>query len=105
MRLPCSTSIRSAALRRTIAVSAMIGLSGGAISGCSSPSRGPETDVVEVERIEVLPSAPTAPLSAADPGPAGVNDETPAAGDGATAPPAASLSPSTPPQPSTPIRP
>jgi len=105
MRLPCSTSIRSAALRRTIAVSAMIGLSGGAISGCSSPSRGPETDVVEVERIEVLPSAPTAPQSAADPGPAGVNDETPAASDGATAPPAASLSPSTPPQPSTPIRP
>ena len=105
MRFPCSTPIHSAALRRTIAVSAMIGLSGGSISGCSSPSRGPETDVVEVERIEVLPSAPTAPQSATDPGPAGVKDETPAAGDGATAPPAPSLSPSTPPQPSTPIRP
>ncbi len=103
MRFPCPTPIHSATLRRSIAVSAMIGLSGGALSGCSSPSRGPETDVVEVERIEVLPSAPTAPQSAADPGSAGVTDESAAANDGATAPPAAS--PSTPPQPSTPIRP
>jgi hypothetical protein len=32
------------------------------IAGCSSPSRGPETDVVEVERIEVAPPAPTPPV-------------------------------------------
>jgi len=30
-------------------------------AGCSSPSRGPETDVVEVERIEIAPPAPTPP--------------------------------------------
>lgn len=104
MRRPCPTSIRSAGLRRTIAVTAMIGLTGSAIVGCSSPSRGPETDVVEVERIEVLPSVSP---SAVEPGPAGVTDESPAPGEGATAPspPAAAASPSTPPQPSTPIRP
>lgn len=34
--------------------------------GCSSPSRGPETDVVEVERIEV--AAPAAPGNAAGEG-------------------------------------
>lgn len=104
MRLPCPTPIRAAALRRTVAVTAMIGLTGSAISGCSSPSRGPETDVVEVERIEALP---TAPRSAADPGPAGVTDESPAAADGVTPPPpaAAPASPSTPSQTSTPIRP
>lgn len=27
-----------------------------ALGGCSSPSRGPEIDVVEVERIEVAPA-------------------------------------------------
>ncbi len=47
-----------------IAVGVVIGVSWGAIAGCSSPSRGPEVDIVEVERIEVLPSE-TAALGAA----------------------------------------
>ena len=29
--------------------------------GCSSPSRGPETDIVEVERIEIAPPTPGTP--------------------------------------------
>lgn len=39
-----------------IAIGVVIGVSWGAIAGCSSPSRGPEVDIVEVERIEMLPS-------------------------------------------------
>lgn len=39
-----------------IAIGVVIGVSWGAIAGCSSPSRGPEVDIVEVERIDVLPS-------------------------------------------------
>ncbi len=38
------------------AIGVVIGVSWGAIAGCSSPSRGPEVDIVEVERIEVLPA-------------------------------------------------
>ena len=36
-----------------IAIGAVIGLSWGGIAGCSSPSRGPEVDVVEVEQFLV----------------------------------------------------
>ena len=48
-----------------IAIGVVIGVSWGAIAGCSSPSRGPEVDIVEVERIEVLPSETTAAPDAA----------------------------------------
>ena len=48
-----------------IALGVVIGVSWGAIAGCSSPSRGPEVDIVEVERIEVLPSETTAAPDAA----------------------------------------
>ena len=44
-----------------IAIGVVIGVSWGAIAGCSSPSRGPEVDIVEVERIEVPPSETAAP--------------------------------------------
>ena len=47
-----------------IAIGVVIGASWGAIAGCSSPSRGPEVDIVEVERIEVLPSEAAAPEAA-----------------------------------------
>lgn len=46
-----------------VAAAILMAISFGA---CSSPSRGPETDVVEVERIEV--SAPAAPGGAAGEG-------------------------------------
>jgi hypothetical protein len=49
-----------------IAIGVVIGLSWGAIAGCSSPSRGPEVDIVEVERIEVLPSETAAPEAAGE---------------------------------------
>ena len=49
-----------------IALGVVIGVSWGAIAGCSSPSRGPEVDVVEVERIEVLPSETAAPEAAGE---------------------------------------
>ena len=71
MRYPSPKPIRSPAPRRIIAIAVMIALPGGGITGCSSPSRGPETDIVEVERIEVLP---TGPQAAADPPPAGQPD-------------------------------
>lgn len=38
-----------------------------ALGGCSSPSRGPETDVVEVERIEVTAPAPGSGDTAREP--------------------------------------
>jgi hypothetical protein len=47
-----------------IAIGVVIGLPWGAVAGCSSPSRGPEVDIVEVERIEVLPSETAAPEAA-----------------------------------------
>ncbi len=65
MPLPSRLTVRSrlAPMGITrIALGAMIGLSWGAISGCSSPSRGPEVDIVEVERIEVLPMETAAPV-------------------------------------------
>ena len=48
-----------------IAIGVVIGVSWGAIAGCSSPSRGPEVDIVAVERIEVLPSETAAAPKAA----------------------------------------
>ena len=73
MRYPSPKPIRYPAPRRiiAIAIAVMVALPGGGITGCSSPSRGPETDIVEVERIEVLP---TRPQAAADPPPAGQPD-------------------------------
>lgn len=54
-----------------IAFGAVLGLSWMAIVGCSSPSRGPEGDIVEVERIEVLPTETAAPADASPAGGAG----------------------------------
>jgi hypothetical protein len=52
-------------IMRTV-IGVVIGVSWGAIAGCSSPSRGPEVDIVEVERIEVLPSETAAPDAAGE---------------------------------------
>jgi len=43
----------------TLVALAIVGVA--PIAGCSSPGRGPETDVVEVERIEIAPPVPTPP--------------------------------------------
>ena len=61
-RLP----LRSRSVPRGLAIGALFGLSWGGIAGCSSPSRGPEVDVVEVERIEVLPKETPAPSAPSD---------------------------------------
>jgi hypothetical protein len=50
-----------------IAFGVVIGLSWMTIVGCSSPSRGPEGDIVEVERIEVLPTETATPAAARGP--------------------------------------
>lgn len=63
MPFPARLTARSRPAPRGIALSAVIGLSCGAIFGCSSPSRGPEVDIVEVERIEVLPTETAAPAA------------------------------------------
>ena len=61
------------------------------VAGCSSPSRGPEGDIVEVERIEVLPTETEAAGASAESGdtpPAADGGETPSAESGAaTVPP------------------
>ncbi len=63
-----------------IAIGVLIGVSWGAIAGCSSPSRGPEVDIVEVERIEMLPSE-----TAAAPETAGESTSSSPASNGAEA--------------------
>lgn len=63
-----------------IAIGVVIGVSWGAIAGCSSPSRGPEVDIVEVERIDVLPSE-----TAAAPDATGESTNSSPASDGAEA--------------------
>ncbi len=64
-RLPVRSRHASMGIMR-IAIGVVIGVSWGAIAGCSSPSRGPEVDIVEVERIEVLPSETAAPEAAGE---------------------------------------
>ena len=76
-RLPVRSRHASMGIMR-IAIGVVIGVSWGAIAGCSSPSRGPEVDIVEVERIDVLPSETTAAPDAA-----GESTSPPPASDGA----------------------
>ena len=64
-RLPVRSRHAPTGIMR-IAIGVVIGVSWGAIAGCSSPSRGPEVDIVEVERIEVLPSETAAPEAAGE---------------------------------------
>ena len=64
-RLPVRSRHAPTGIMR-IAIGVVIGVSWGAIAGCSSPSRGPEVDVVEEERIEVLPSETAAPEAAGE---------------------------------------
>lgn len=54
------------AVARSVGIAMIVGLAWCPIGGCSSPSRGPETDVVEVERIDLVPRDPTSPR--AEPG-------------------------------------
>jgi len=56
MWCPCPEPIRRRALPLPSGLVALVGLAGWTIAGCSSPSRGPETDIVEVERIEIVPT-------------------------------------------------
>ena len=58
---PCPAPFRRRAAPARIGLVSLLGLACWASAGCSSPSLGPETDIVEVERIEVLPSEPVAP--------------------------------------------
>ena len=61
MRHACGATNHRRAPLPPIGVVALLGLAGWTLGGCSSPSRGPETDIVEVERIEVLPTETDAP--------------------------------------------
>ena len=61
MWCPCPEPFRRRAAPARIGLVSLLGLACWASAGCSSPSLGPETDIVEVERIEVLPSEPVAP--------------------------------------------
>ncbi len=62
-RVPVRSRLAPLGIMR-IVLGAVIGVSWVSILGCSSPSRGPEGDIVEVERIEVLPSETAAPAAA-----------------------------------------
>jgi len=59
MRCPCPEPFRRRAAPAGLV--SLLGLACWASAGCSSPSRGPETDIVEVERIEVLPTETLTP--------------------------------------------
>ena len=61
MWCPCPEPFRRRPAPARIGLVSLLGLACWASAGCSSPSLGPETDIVEVERIEVLPSEPAAP--------------------------------------------
>ncbi|MEI8368409.1 MAG: hypothetical protein WCJ31_08230 [Planctomycetia bacterium] len=61
MWCPCPEPFRRRAAPARIGLVSLLGLAYLASAGCSSPSLGPETDIVEVERIEVLPSETEAP--------------------------------------------
>ena len=61
MRCPCPEPFRRRASPARIGLVSLLGLACWASAGCSSPSRGPETDIVEVERIEVLPAETLTP--------------------------------------------
>ena len=65
MWCPCPEPFRRRPAPARIGLVSLLGLACWACAGCSSPSLGPETDIVEVERIEVLPSA-TAALGVAE---------------------------------------
>ncbi len=64
MWCPCPEPFRRRAAPARIGLVSLLGLVYLASAGCSSPSLGPETDIVEVERIEVLPSETAAPGAA-----------------------------------------
>ena len=63
MECPCPEPFRRRAAPARTGLVSLLGLACWASAGCSSPSRGPETDIVEVERIDVRP-AETAPPGA-----------------------------------------
>lgn len=56
MWCPCPAPFRRRPAPARSGLVSLLGLACWASAGCSSPSLGPETDIVEVERIEVLPS-------------------------------------------------
>jgi hypothetical protein len=61
MECPCPEPFRRRAAPARTGLVSLLGLACWASAGCSSPSRGPETDIVEVERIEVLPTETLTP--------------------------------------------
>ena len=89
-RLPVRSRHAPTGIMR-IAIGVVIGVSWGAIAGCSSPSRGPEVDIVEVERIEMLPSetasAPDASGASTSSSPASNGAEATAAAEASAANP------------------